>query len=304
VKKNKKILVLLGGKSRERAISFQSGKACYSAIKKIGYNVSKYDPVKNISSNIKKLKPDLVFNCLHGKYGEDGKIQKILENLKIPYTHSGVKSSENAMNKIKSKKIFIQNKIKTPDYKIIRKISDINNKISHSKFIIKPINEGSSLGVKIINKLTKSNIKQIKKLIKIYKVLIQEIYIEGKEIQTAVLGDKAIGSVEIIPKRKFYDFRAKYLSSAKTIHLIPPKISLNLDSKIKKIALKAHKSLGCKGVTRSDFRVMNNGKIYILETNTQPGMTKLSLVPEIACKYGLNFNKLVDWMIKDASIKR
>ena len=304
MKKNKKILVLLGGRSRERVISFQSGNACYSAIKKMGYNVSKYDPVKNISSNIKKLKPDLVFNCLHGKYGEDGKIQKILENLKIPYTHSGVKSSENAMNKIKSKKIFIQNKIKTPDYKIIRKISDINNKISHSKFIIKPINEGSSLGVKIINKLTKSNIKQIKKLIKIYKVLIQEIYIEGKEIQTAVLGGKAIGSVEIIPKRKFYDFRAKYLSSAKTIHLIPPKISLNLDNKIKKIALKAHKSLGCKGVTRSDFRVMNNGKIYILETNTQPGMTKLSLVPEIACKYGLNFNKLVDWMIKDASIKR
>ena len=304
MKKNKKILVLLGGRSRERAISFQSGNACYSAIKKMGYNVSKYDPVKNISSNIKKLKPDLVFNCLHGKYGEDGKIQKILENLKIPYTHSGVKSSENAMNKIKSKKIFIQNKIKTPDYKIIRKISDINNKISHSKFIIKPINEGSSLGVKIINKLTKSNIKQIKKLIKIYKVLIQEIYIEGKEIQTAVLGGKAIGSVEIIPKRKFYDFRAKYLSSAKTIHLIPPKISLSLNNKIKKIALKAHKSLGCKGVTRSDFRVMNNGKIYILETNTQPGMTKLSLVPEIACKYGLNFNKLVDWMIKDASIKR
>ena len=304
MKKNKKILVLLGGRSRERVISFQSGNACYSAIKKMGYNVSKYDPVKNISSNIKKLKPDLVFNCLHGKYGEDGKIQKILENLKIPYTHSGVKSSKNAMNKIKSKKIFIQNKIKTPDYKIIRKISDINNKISHSKFIIKPINEGSSLGVKIINKLTKSNIKQIKKLIKIYKVLIQEIYIEGKEIQTAVLGGKAIGSVEIIPKRKFYDFRAKYLPSAKTIHLIPPKISVSLNKKIKKIALKAHKSLGCKGVTRSDFRVMNNGKIYILETNTQPGMTKLSLVPEIASKYGLNFNKLVDWMIKDASIKR
>ncbi|MEL0241624.1 MAG: D-alanine--D-alanine ligase [Pelagibacteraceae bacterium] len=294
----------MGGRSRERPISLKTGNACIHALKKIGYNVSHYDPTKNIKNDLKKINPDVVFNCLHGKFGEDGKIQKILETLRIPYTHSGIKSSENAMDKIKSKKIFNKNKIKTANFKIIKKLSDIKNKISLSKFILKPINEGSSFGVNIFENCSKANLNKIKKLIKKYKILLQEPYIEGKEIQTAVLGGKAIGSVEIIPKRQFYDYKAKYLSSAKTIHLIPPKISKKLHNKIKKIALKAHKALKCKGVTRSDFRVTNTGLIYILETNTQPGMTKLSLVPEIAMKYGLNFNELVDWILKDAGIKR
>ncbi len=294
----------MGGRSRERPISLKTGNACFHALKKIGYNVSHYDPTKNIKNDLKKINPDVVFNCLHGKFGEDGKIQKILETLRIPYTHSGIKSSENAMDKIKSKKIFNKNKIKTANFKIIKKLSDIKNKISLSKFILKPINEGSSFGVNIFENCSKANLNKIKKLIKKYKILLQEPYIEGKEIQTAVLGGKAIGSVEIIPKRQFYDYKAKYLSSAKTIHLIPPKISKKLHNKIKKIALKAHKALKCKGVTRSDFRVTNTGLIYILETNTQPGMTKLSLVPEIAMKYGLNFNELVDWILKDAGIKR
>ena len=294
----------MGGRSRERPISLKTGNACIHALKKIGYNVSYYDPTKNIKNDLKKINPDVVFNCLHGKFGEDGKIQKILETLRIPYTHSGIKSSENAMDKIKSKKIFNKNKIKTANFKIIKKLSDIKNKISLSKFILKPINEGSSFGVNIFENCSKANLNKIRKLIKKYKILLQEPYIEGKEIQTAVLGGKAIGSVEIIPKRQFYDYKAKYLSSAKTIHLIPPKISKKLHNKIKKIALKAHKALKCKGVTRSDFRVTNTGLIYILETNTQPGMTKLSLVPEIAMKYGLNFNELVDWILKDAGIKR
>lgn len=294
----------MGGRSRERPISLKTGNACIHALKNIGYNVSHYDPTKNIKNDLKKINPDVVFNCLHGKFGEDGKIQKILETLRIPYTHSGIKSSENAMDKIKSKKIFNKNKIKTANFKIIKKLSDIKNKISLSKFILKPINEGSSFGVNIFENCSKANLNKIKKLIKKYKILLQEPYIEGKEIQTAVLGGKAIGSVEIIPKRQFYDYKAKYLSSAKTIHLIPPKISKKLHNKIKKIALKAHKALKCKGVTRSDFRVTDTGLIYILETNTQPGMTKLSLVPEIAMKYGLNFNELVDWILKDAGIKR
>ena len=295
----------MGGRSKERSVSIDSGKACYQAIKKIGYEVYKYDPIKNIKNNIKKINPDIVFNCLHGKYGEDGKIQKILEKLKIPYTHSGVKASEVAMDKIKSKKIFFKKKIITPNFKIIKKISDIKNKISKSKFILKPINEGSSLGVQIFSEYpTSKNIKKIKKLIKKYKILIQEPYIEGREIQTAVLGNKAIGSVEIIPKRNFYDYKAKYSLSAKTKHIIPPKISKRLDNKIKRIALIAHKSLKCRGVTRSDFRVTPNNKIYILEINTQPGMTNLSLVPEIAQNFGLSFTELVDWMIKDASINR
>jgi len=294
----------MGGRSKERLVSIDSGKACYQAIKKIGHEVYKYDPIKNIKNNIKKIKPDIVFNCLHGKYGEDGKIQKILEKLEIPYTHSGVKASEIAMDKIKSKKIFLKKKIITPNFKIIKKISDIENKISESKFILKPINEDSSFGVQIFPGYFASNKKKIKKLLKKYKILIQEPFIEGREIQTAVLGKKVIGSVEIIPKRNFYDYKAKYSPTAKTKHIIPPKISQILDSKIKRIALKAHKSLKCRGVTRSDFRVMPNNKIYILEINTQPGMTNLSLVPEIAQNFGLSFIELVDWIIKDASIKR
>jgi D-alanine-D-alanine ligase len=304
VKNKKKILVLMGGMSRERPVSIQSGRACYNAIKKLGYNVYKYDPLKNISSNIKKIKPDVAFNSLHGKYGEDGKIQKILERLKIPYTHSGIKASQIAMDKIKSKKIFIKKKINTPDFKIIKKISDINNKISESKFIIKPSNEGSSFGVKIFKPTSKSQSKIIKKLLKKYKTLIQETYIQGKEIQTAVLGSKPIGSVEIVPSRKFYDYKAKYSSNAKTKHIVPPNISKNLHNKIKRIALKAHCALNCRGVTRCDFIVTPNNKIYLLEINTQPGMTKLSLVPEIALNFGLTFIQLIDWMIKDASIKR
>jgi D-alanine-D-alanine ligase len=304
VKNKKKILVLMGGMSRERPVSIQSGRACYNAIKKLGYNVYKYDPLKNISSNIKKIKPDVAFNSLHGKYGEDGKIQKILERLKIPYTHSGIKASQIAMDKIKSKKIFIKKKINTPDFKIIKKISDINNKISESKFIIKPSNEGSSFGVKIFKTSSKSQNKIIKKLLKKYKTLIQETYIQGKEIQTAVLGNKPIGSVEIVPSRKFYDYKAKYSSNAKTKHIIPPNISKILHNKIKRIALKAHRSLNCRGVTRCDFIVTPNNKIYLLEINTQPGMTKLSLVPEIALNFGLTFIQLIDWMIKDASVKR
>ena len=294
----------MGGRSRERSVSIASGKACCYALKKIGYKVFRYDPVKNIKNNIKKKNPDIVLNCLHGKYGEDGQIQKILEKLKIPYTHSGVKASEIAMDKNKSKNIFFKKKIVTPNFKIIKKITDIKNKISKSKFILKPVNEGSSFGVKIFTGSSISNIRNIKKLLKRYKVLIQEPYIHGREIQTAVLGNKAIGSVEIIPKRSFYDYKAKYSQSAKTKHIIPPKIPKKLHDKIKKIALKAHKSLKCKGVTRSDFRVTQNNKIYILEINTQPGMTKLSLVPEIAQNFGLSFIELVDWMIKDASIKR
>lgn len=294
----------MGGKSRERSISLQSGQACFSIIKKMGYLTHKFDPISQIEKNIKKINPDVVFNCLHGKYGEDGEIQKILERLKIPYTHSGIKSSQNAMDKIISKKIFLKSNIKIPNYKLIRKISDLDNKISKFKFIIKPVSEGSSLGVEIFEKISKANILKIKKLLNKYKSLIQESFIEGKEIQTAVIGNKAIGSVEIIPKRKFYDFKAKYLSSAKTIHKIPPGIPETLHLKIKKIALKAHKVLKCKGVTRSDFRVTKKGLIYILETNTQPGMTKLSLVPEIAMKHGMNFKKLVNWMINDAGINR
>lgn len=292
----------MGGPSKERSVSILSGKACYKALKKAGYDVVKIDP-KNENLNLSKHKANLAFNALHGQFGEDGTIQKILEKQKIPYTHSGIRSSKIAMDKVKSKIYFIKNKILTPKYKIIRKISDLKNNISTNKFVIKPINEGSSVGVLIYDNYKKINFTKIKYYLNKYKKLLQEEYIPGKEIQVAVMGKKPLGAIEIQPLRKFYDFKAKYSHQAKTKHIMPANINKDLYKKILLIALKAHNVLGCRGVTRSDFRVINK-KIYILEVNTQPGMTNLSLVPEIAQYRGITFDKLVKWIAKDASINR
>jgi len=301
--KSKKVLVLLGGPSKERPVSIQSGLACCKALKELGYYVLKLDPKKNVYKNIKSKKPDIILNCLHGRFGEDGEVQKILEKLKIPYTHSGIGSSQKAMDKIKSKKIFKKKNILSPNYKLIKKIKDLQNKISNNKFIIKPVNEGSSFGVKIYDDLNKKALQEIKIQLKKYKILIQEEFIDGQEIQTAVLGNKAIGSVEIKPKRKFYDYKAKYDSSAKTQHIIPVNLTSSKFNEVMKLAYKAHKVIGCRGVSRSDFKFFK-GKFYLLEINTQPGMTKLSLVPEIAAHKGINFLKLIEWMLKDASKKK
>ena len=292
----------MGGPSKERSVSILSGKACFKALKKSGYDVVKFDP-KNKNLNLFKYKANLAFNALHGQFGEDGTIQKILEKQKIPYTHSGIRSSKIAMDKVKSKIYFIKNKILTPKYKIIRKISDLKNNISTNKFVIKPINEGSSVGVLIYDNYKKINFTKIKYYLNKYKKLLQEEYIPGKEIQVAVMGKKPLGAIEIQPLRKFYDFKAKYSHQAKTKHIMPANINKDLYKKILLIALKAHNVLGCRGVTRSDFRVINK-KIYILEVNTQPGMTNLSLVPEIAQYRGITFDKLVKWIAKDASINR
>ena len=293
----------MGGPSKERIISNSTGKACFKSLKSLGYEVIKIDP-KNKNLNLKKYNADLAFNALHGQFGEDGTIQKLLEKQRIPYTHSGPRSSELAMNKLKSKRIFIKNNIDTPKFRIITKLGDLNNKISKKKFVLKPINEGSSVGVVIYDNYKKINYNKITNLLKRYKKLLQEEYIEGKEIQVAVMGKKAIGAIEIRPLRKFYDFKAKYSFKAKTNHIMPAKISKNLYKKILKIALKAHSVMNCRGITRSDFKVTPSSEIYILETNTQPGMTKLSLVPEIALYNGITFDNLVKWIIQDASIKR
>jgi len=299
----KKILLLSGGPSKERKVSLISGKAVLKALKNLNYEVICVDPDYK-SKNFKKYKCDLVFNALHGQFGEDGTIQSILEKEKIPYTHSGPKASLLAMNKVQSKKNFIKNKIMTPRYKIIRKLSDLKNNISKNKFVLKPINEGSSVGVLIFDNLLKSNFSKIKLSLKKYKKLLQEEFIEGKEVQAAVMGDRSIGAIEIQPKRKFYDYKAKYNTKSKTKHIMPANINEKVYSKVMQIALKAHKTLCCKGITRSDFRVTKDNKIFLLEINTQPGMTNLSLVPEIARYVGISFEKLVEWIILDASTGR
>ena len=305
----KKILILGGGISKERSISIQTAKAVLRALKKKNYKAIICEPDGNLTNIIKKFKPDIVFNALHGRFGEDGYMQTILENKKIKYTHSGVLASSIAMDKEISKKIFIKNNILTPKY---IKYSFTNNftpkkdlipmveKKLNFPVVIKPINEGSSVHVYICNK--KNFIKNIKKLSQYNEILI-ESFIAGREIQVAIMGKKKLGAIELKPKRKFYDYEAKYNSKARTEHIIPVKLSKTNLNKIMNIALKTHKLIGCRGVTRSDFKFSKN-KFYLLEINTQPGMTKLSLVPEIAEHAGISFNDLIEWIIKDASIKR
>ena len=308
-KKFKNILVVLGGTSGERAISLKSGKACIKALKKINYKVSSFDPKKQNFNLINKSKTDAIFNALHGRDGEDGIAQSYFEYLKIPYTHSGVISSFNAMDKLISKNIFLKSKIKTPKYFSINK----NNKISSVEkslklkritypIIVKPINEGSSLGVELC-KNKKRLINSIKKLVKKYGRVMVEQYIPGQEIQVAIINGKPLGAIELLPKRQFYDYKAKYTKSAKTKHIMPARLSKLKYLEVLNIAKKTHNAFKCRGVTRADFKFYK-GNFYLLEINTQPGMTNLSLVPEIANYKGINFEQLVEKILLDASVNK
>jgi D-alanine-D-alanine ligase len=306
----KKILLIQGGSSNEREISLRSGKACQKALRQLGFKVIVFDPFKDKLIKIKNLKVDKIFNALHGRDGEDGIVQGYFEYFKIPYTHSGITSSMNAMDKIFSKKIFIKNNLKTPNFISLNAITylDFIKKKSfkksnlHFPVVVKPSNEGSSVGVEICKTLNQLNYS-ISKLIKKFKTLIIEEFVGGQEIQVAVINGKALGAIELKPKRKFYDYKAKYSKSAKTEHIMPANLKENKYKEVLELALKAHKALNCKGVTRSDFKFFNN-KFYILEINTQPGMTNLSLVPEIAKFYGITFLNLVKNILNDASTNR
>ena len=304
-KKFKNILVVLGGTSGERAVSLESGKACLNALKKKGYKVKSFDPKFKNFNLINKKNVDVIFNALHGRDGEDGVAQSYFEYLKVPYTHSGVISSFNAMNKISSKKIFIANKIKTPKFFSVKRI-ELKKKFFTKKInfpiVAKPVNEGSSLGVEICKNKKKFS-KSIIRLLKKYDEIILEEYIGGQEIQVAVINGKPIGAIELIPRRHFYDYKAKYTKKAKTKHIMPARLSKKKYAEVLSIAKKAHQVLNCRGVTRSDFKFFKN-KFYLLEINTQPGMTSLSLVPEIVSYTGLSFENLVEKILLDASINR
>ena len=302
----KKILVISGGISKERVISLDTGKQVAKELKKNGYNVQITEPDFNLHNVIKTFKPKIIFNALHGQFGEDGYIQTILETTGIPYTHSGVIPSAIAMDKELSKKIFIKNKILTPKYIVFsfdKSKSDLIKLVEKKlnfPVVVKPINEGSSVNVFIC---TKKNLFKYVKLLKDYNKIIIEEFISGREIQAAIIGSKKLGAIELKPKRKFYDYKAKYSSKAKTKHIIPVNLSKNNFAKIMSIAFKAHNLVGCRGVTRSDFKFYK-GKFYLLEINTQPGMTSLSLVPEIAAYKGINFLELIKLILKDASTQK
>ena len=302
----KKILILGGGISKERQISLETTKQVKKTLKK-KYSVLQSDLDKNFETKLKLFKPEIVFNALHGRFGEDGYAQTILEYNKIKYTHSGVLSSALAMDKIASKRIFNKNNLLTPKFIKYNNNLVVNRNLKKKikkklKFpvVIKPINEGSSVGVYISSeKNLKKNLIKLKK----YNEVIIEEFINGREIQVAILGKKKLGVIELRPKRKFYDYKAKYDTRSKTEHIIPANLTKKNLNKVLNIALKAHNLLKCKGVTRSDFKFFRN-KFYLLELNTQPGMTKLSLVPEIAEHRGMNFLELLEWILNDASTNR
>ncbi len=305
----KKILILAGGYSKEREISIQTAKSVlYELNKDKKYILKVVNPDGQFIKVLRKFKPNVVLNLLHGRYGEDGYIQAILESEKVKYTHSGVLSSSLAIDKELSKKIYIKNKILTPKFLKYSFKNSLNKKKILNKLksklgfplIIKPLNEGSSVNVFICNKTNVfRNINRLQE----YGEILFEKYIPGREIQVAILSGKVLGAIELKPKRKFYDYQAKYNPKAKTEHLIPVNISKSQYNEVTKIAEKAHRLLKCRGVSRSDFRFFED-KFYLLETNTQPGMTALSLVPEIAKFNNITFKNLIRKILKDASINK
>lgn len=301
----KKIMVLMGGWSNEREVSLASGEGAAKVLADIGYSVTIVDLKRDINSFIEALnatKPDVVFNALHGTGGEDGVIQGVLDMMEIPYTHSGVTASAIAMDKILSRQVFLQAGIPVPDYDVI---SFEDYKKTQQPFeypyVAKPLSEGSSRGVSVISN-QKDHSESVANWTFGEKVIVER-YIPGREIQIAVIDGKTIGAIELKPHSGFYDYEAKY-TDGKTTHIMPAPLDENIQALLYSYAEKAHTVLGCKGITRSDFRlddsVMPNN-IALLELNTQPGLTPLSLVPEIAAYYGTTFPELLTQMIERAA---
>jgi len=300
---SKLVTVLMGGWSAEREVSLASGAACADALNDAGYDVTRVDVSRNLKTLIDALKPapDVVFNALHGRFGEDGRIQSLLDILGLPYTHSGVLASALAMDKQSAKALFAARGIPCPEGKLLT-IAEIGDSMPlNPPFVVKPNNEGSSVGVMVIrqgdNRVTFDNWPYGD------DVLVEQ-YIDGRELTVAVIGDRALGVTELRPNVAFYDYEAKY-TDGKTEHLCPAPIPDEITELAMEYAVLAHQALGCRGVSRSDFRYDDTesspGRLYMLEVNTQPGMTPLSLVPEQAAHAGMSMSDLVAWMVENAT---
>ena len=300
---SKRVAVLLGGWSAEREVSLSSGTECAAALRESGYDVEEIDVTRDIEALLKRLepRPDAVFNALHGRFGEDGHIQAMLNILEIPYTHSGLLASATAMDKARSKEIFKSAGIQCPEGQVLH-VGDLRGGIViDPPYVIKPNNEGSSVGVHII--LPGDNYLPVDDWQYGSDALV-EPYIPGRELTVAVMGDRALGVTELRPNDGFYDYEAKY-TDGKTVHLCPAPVPDSIAQLCMENAVTAHRALGCRGVTRADFRyddtMCNPGDLYLLEINTQPGMTPLSLVPEQAQHVGMSFPELVSWMVENAA---
>ena len=298
----KHVAILMGGWSVEREVSLVSGGAVGDALEARGYRVSRIDVGRDVARVLAETAPDVAFNALHGRFGEDGCVQGLLEMLGIPYTHSGVRASALAMHKPAAIEIFLAAGLPCPEGAVMTRAALGEAPPFEPPFVIKPLNEGSGVGVRIIH--AGDNLAMLTDDEWSFgEDVLVERYIPGREIQVAVMGDSVLGAIEIRPRNEFYDYEAKY-TDGKAEHLMPAPIPESAYRQALDYALRAHRSLGCRGVTRADLRYDDTerspGEFYLLEINTQPGMTPLSLVPEIAAHAGIGFGELVSWMVEDA----
>jgi D-alanine-D-alanine ligase len=302
------VAVLLGGWSAEREVSLDSGNGCAAALERAGYRVTRVDAGRDIAHVLSELKPDVAFNALHGRWGEDGCIQGVLEVLGIRYTHSGVLASSLAMNKERAKDIFRTVDLPVADSVEIDRFEAAKAHVMPPPYVVKPVTEGSSVGVLMVKEDNEHPPQQLYSDDWPYgDHVMVERFIPGRELTCAVMGDRALGVIDIVSATKFYDYEAKYAPGGSK-HILPAQIPQDVYELIQEYSLRAHNALGCRGVSRSDFRYDDGedgtGELIILETNTQPGMTGTSLVPEIAAHAGYSYEELVDWMVKDASCNR
>lgn len=305
----KHVAVLMGGFSSERPVSLSSGNACAEALEGEGYRVTKVDVGRDVGQVLAELKPDVAFNALHGPFGEDGTIQGILEYLQIPYTHSGVLASALAMDKGQAKIVVAGAGVPVAEARIMVRFDIGSEHPIAPPYVVKPVREGSSFGVVIV-KEDQSHPPQVLSSSewRYGDQVMVEHYVAGRELTCGVMGGKALGVTEIVPLgHSFYDYDSKYVAGGSK-HVLPAEISPKIYQKIQQLALKAHQAVGCRGVSRSDFRYddrfSEDGELVWLEINTQPGMTPTSLVPEMAAHAGYGFGEFVRWMVEDASCLR
>ena len=303
----KHVAVLMGGWSAEREISLRSGKACADALERSGHQVSRIDVDRDVAATLRARKPDLALNVLHGRPGEDGTLQGLLEVLGIPYSHSGVLASALAMKKDIAKSVLKAAGVPVPGGMVVARAEAAKRHLLPLPYVIKPVAVGSSVGVFIMREDHKHPPQELTRADWAFgdQVLV-EPYIPGKELTCAVMGDRALGVIEIVPTVRFYDYEAKYAPGGSK-HLLPAPVPADTYREVQRLALAAHRALGCRGVTRSDFRFddgLGAKGLFCLEVNTQPGMTETSLVPELAAHEGISFEDLVKWMVEDASLDR
>jgi len=302
-----KVAVLLGGHSAEREVSLVSGRACADALRGEGYEVVEIDAADSLAAQLRDAAPDVVFNALHGHWGEDGCVQGLLELMRIPYTHSGVLASALAMHKQRAKDVFRAGAIPVVESVVADRRAVAASHLLEPPYVVKPVSEGSSVGVFIIRKGDNRPPAELgRDDWQLSDTMMVEEYVPGRELTVAVMGGKALAVTEIVPHTAFYDYEAKYASGGSD-HVIPAKIPAATAEKAMRFAEKAHEILGCRGVSRADFRYDDSGtnhRLILLEVNTQPGMTPTSLVPEQASFCGYGFGALVRWMVEDASCDR